>query len=63
MQNWVSLIGPLLDKMFLEPSNAIMVKFLSCISEHLADASDMVLLHVLSHMKEQNKYVKVLLKF
>ncbi|VVB06055.1 unnamed protein product [Arabis nemorensis] len=55
VQNWVSLIGPLLDKMFLEPSNAIMVKFLSCISEHLADASDIVLLHVLSHMKEQNK--------
>ncbi|KFK35004.1 hypothetical protein AALP_AA5G221800 [Arabis alpina] len=55
VQNWVSLIGPLLDKMFLEPSNAIMVKFLSCISEQLGDASDMVLLHVLSHMKEQNK--------
>ncbi|XP_024012800.1 uncharacterized protein LOC18019860 isoform X2 [Eutrema salsugineum] len=55
VHNWSSLIGPLLDKMFLEPSNAIMVRFLSCISEHLADASDMVLLHVLSHMKEQNK--------
>ncbi|KAF8102152.1 hypothetical protein N665_0201s0435 [Sinapis alba] len=55
VQNWGSLIGPLLDKMFLEPSNAIMVRFLSCISEHLADASDMVLLHVLSHMKEQDK--------
>ncbi|CAH2063814.1 unnamed protein product [Thlaspi arvense] len=55
VQNWGSLIGPLLEKMFLEPSNAIMVRFLSCISEHLADASDMVLLHVLSHMKEQNK--------
>ncbi|KAF3498206.1 hypothetical protein DY000_02056526 [Brassica cretica] len=55
VQNWGSLIGPLLDKMFSEPSNAIMVRFLSCISEHLADASDMVLLHVLSHMKEQDK--------
>ncbi|KAL1194541.1 hypothetical protein V5N11_020604 [Cardamine amara subsp. amara] len=55
VQNWGSLIGPFLDKMFLEPSNAIMVRFLSCISEHLADASDMVLLHVLSHMKEQDK--------
>ncbi|CAA7060609.1 unnamed protein product [Microthlaspi erraticum] len=55
VQNWSSLIGPLLDKMFFEPSNAIMVKFLSCISEHLADTSDMVLLHVLSRVKEQNK--------
>ncbi|CAH8362130.1 unnamed protein product [Eruca vesicaria subsp. sativa] len=55
VQNWGSLIGPLLDKMFLEPSNSIMVRFLSCISEHLADASDIVLLHVLSHMKEQDK--------
>uniref|UniRef100_A0A1J3GQ58 Uncharacterized protein n=1 Tax=Noccaea caerulescens TaxID=107243 RepID=A0A1J3GQ58_NOCCA len=55
VQNWGSLIAPLLDKMFLEPSNAIMVRFLSCISEHLADTSDMVLLHVLSRMKGQNK--------
>ncbi|KAJ0246734.1 ARM repeat superfamily protein [Hirschfeldia incana] len=55
VQNWGSLIGPLLDKMFLEPSNAIMVRFLSCISEYLADASDMVLLHLLSHMKDQDK--------
>lgn len=54
VQNWGSLIGPLLDKMFLEPSNAIMVRFLSCISEYLADASDMVLLHLLSQMKEQD---------
>lgn len=55
VQNWGSLIGPLLDKMFLEPSNAIMVRFLSCISEYLADKSDMVLLHILSYMKKQNK--------
>lgn len=55
VQNWNSLIGPLLDKMFLEPSNAIMVRFLSCISESLADTSDLVLPHVLSHMKKQNK--------
>jgi len=41
--------------MFLEPSNAIMVRFLSCISESLADTSDLVLPHVLSHMKKQNK--------
>ncbi|CAN8254424.1 unnamed protein product [Cochlearia groenlandica] len=55
VQNWGLLIEPLLEKMFLEPSNAIMVKFLSCIREHLGDASNMVLLHVLAHMKEQNK--------
>ncbi|XP_023637799.1 uncharacterized protein LOC17887274 isoform X2 [Capsella rubella] len=55
VQNWGSLIKPFLDKMFLEPSNAIMVRFLSCISEYLADMSNIVLLHVLSHIKEQNK--------
>ncbi|EFH52684.1 binding protein [Arabidopsis lyrata subsp. lyrata] len=55
VQNWDSLIGPLLDKMFLEPSNAIIVRFLSCISEYLADTSDLVLPHVLSHMKKLNK--------
>ncbi|XP_010516375.1 PREDICTED: uncharacterized protein LOC104792046 isoform X2 [Camelina sativa] len=55
VQNWGSLIKPFLDKMFMEPSNAIMVRFLSCISEYLADTSNMVLLHVLSHMKEQKK--------
>lgn len=47
------MIGPLIDKMFAEPSNAIIVKFLSYITDHLAEADDVVLHRVLLHMKGQ----------
>ncbi|KAF3442571.1 hypothetical protein FNV43_RR16487 [Rhamnella rubrinervis] len=53
VQNWKFLIGPLIDKMFAEPSNAIIVRFLSCISKHLAEAVDVVLSHILLHSKGQ----------
>ena len=46
-----SLIGPLLEKMFSDPSNATIVRFLSCVSEHLADAADLVLDRVLLQAK------------
>ncbi|EEF35634.1 conserved hypothetical protein [Ricinus communis] len=53
VQNWNSMIILLLDKMFAEPANAIIVKFLSYISERLAEAADVVLYYVLSQMKPQ----------
>lgn len=51
--NWDALIGPLIDKMFAQPSNATIVRFLSHISSHLAEAADTVLYHVLLHTKAQ----------
>lgn len=51
------MAGPLIDKLFMEPSNAIIVKFLSCINEHLADAANVVLNRVLTRMQEQDQYV------
>ncbi|KAJ4706438.1 putative ARM repeat superfamily protein [Melia azedarach] len=53
VQDWNSLVGPLIDKMFAEPSNAIIVRFLSCISEHLMKAADVVLYRVLLQMRGQ----------
>ncbi|XP_057999878.1 uncharacterized protein LOC110663402 isoform X2 [Hevea brasiliensis] len=53
VQNWNSLIGPLIDKMFAEPANATIVRFLSCISEYLAEAADVVLSRVLLQIKPQ----------
>ncbi|KAL6987105.1 hypothetical protein U1Q18_012862 [Sarracenia purpurea var. burkii] len=38
-----------------EPSNAILVKFLSYISEHLADSADVVLNRLLLHSRKQNE--------
>ncbi|KHN26335.1 hypothetical protein GLYMA_19G141900v4 [Glycine max] len=55
VQDWNLLIGPLVDKMFGDPSNATIVKFLSYISENLANVADLVLHHVLLHVKEQKK--------
>ena len=58
VQDWNCLIGPLIDKMFAEPSNAIIVRFLSYISEHLGEAGDVVIYHVLLHIKGQDEWVK-----
>ncbi|KAM7263746.1 hypothetical protein ACFE04_001429 [Oxalis oulophora] len=55
VNDWKSLIGPLLDKMFSEPSNAIVVRFLSLISEHLVEVVDEVLDRVLLLMKGQEE--------
>ncbi|KAK9941721.1 hypothetical protein M0R45_007417 [Rubus argutus] len=51
VQSWNFLIEPLIEKMFAEPSNANIVRFLSHISEHLAEAADVVLSCVLLHAK------------
>ncbi|KAJ0043101.1 hypothetical protein Pint_17932 [Pistacia integerrima] len=59
VQDWNSLVGPLIDKMYAEPKNAIIVRFLSCISEHLAEAADVVLSRVLSQMRGQKKLQSV----
>ncbi|KAK7336580.1 hypothetical protein VNO77_17125 [Canavalia gladiata] len=55
IQDWNFLIGPLVDKMFADPSNATIVKFLSYISEDLANVADLVLHHVLLHVREQKE--------
>lgn len=57
VQDWKFLIGPMIDKMFAEPSNAIIVRFLSIINEHLVKATDVVLKRVLSYVKGQKEYV------
>ncbi|XVF56100.1 hypothetical protein PTKIN_Ptkin06aG0089800 [Pterospermum kingtungense] len=53
VQDWNTLIGPLIDKMFAEPSNATIVRFLSHINEQLAEAADVVLYRVLLQMEGQ----------
>ncbi|XP_054775738.1 uncharacterized protein LOC129284315 isoform X2 [Prosopis cineraria] len=55
VQDWSFLIGPLIDKMFADPSNAIIVRFLSYISENLSDATDLVLHQVLLHARGQKE--------
>ncbi|RDY02152.1 hypothetical protein CR513_14431, partial [Mucuna pruriens] len=55
VQDWNFLIGPLVDKMFADPSNATIVKFLSYISENLANVADLVFHHVLLHVREQKE--------
>ncbi|XP_030518684.2 uncharacterized protein LOC115732156 [Rhodamnia argentea] len=61
VEDWKTLVGSLIDKMFSEPSNAVLVRFLSYISEHLADAKDMVLHHILLCMQGQKEVDKSLL--
>ncbi|OMO71598.1 Cytochrome P450 [Corchorus olitorius] len=55
VQDWKILIGPLIDKLFTEPSNATIVRFLSHINEQLAEAADLVLHRVVLQMKGQNE--------
>ncbi|KAG2405658.1 uncharacterized protein HKW66_Vig0049130 [Vigna angularis] len=55
VQDWNLLIGPLVDKMFANPSNATIVKFLSYISENLATVADLVLHHVMLHVRDQKQ--------
>ncbi|KAF7142268.1 hypothetical protein RHSIM_Rhsim05G0135200 [Rhododendron simsii] len=47
VEEWNLLVEPLIDKLFAEPSNAIIVKFLSYISEQLADVADVVFHRIL----------------
>jgi len=41
--------------MFADPSNPVIVKFFSYISEDLANVVDLVLHHVLLHVREQKE--------
>ncbi|KAM5549867.1 hypothetical protein ABKV19_001009 [Rosa sericea] len=59
VQSWNFLIEPLIDKMFAEPSNANIVRFLSHISEHLAEAADVVLSCVLMHAKRRKDFSRL----
>ncbi|XP_056696131.1 uncharacterized protein [Spinacia oleracea] len=53
--DWNLLVGQLVDKMLSEPTNAIIVRFLSCINEHLADAADLVLGRLLVQSQKQEE--------
>ncbi|MED6184209.1 hypothetical protein PIB30_045241 [Stylosanthes scabra] len=55
VQDWSFLIGPLLGRMFENPSNATIVKFLSYISEDLSNFADLVLHHLMLHVREQKE--------
>lgn len=49
------MAGPLVDKMLAEPSNAVIVRFLSHISEYLAGAVDVVFNRLILCMREQKE--------
>ncbi|XP_076905850.1 uncharacterized protein LOC143561739 isoform X2 [Bidens hawaiensis] len=56
VKSWKPLIGSLIDKMFAEPSNPIMVKFLSYISDHLGAEADIVFQQILLHTESQTEF-------
>ncbi|CAA2969441.1 uncharacterized protein LOC111378014 [Olea europaea subsp. europaea] len=51
VEDWDVMVGPLIDKMISEPSNAITVKFLSYISDYLAEASNLVFHRIILHTR------------
>ncbi|KAI3679664.1 hypothetical protein L2E82_51062 [Cichorium intybus] len=53
--NWKLFAGPLVDKMFADPSNPIIVKFLSYISDELAGVVDLVFQQILLHTESQTE--------
>ncbi|GLJ22075.1 hypothetical protein SUGI_0413790 [Cryptomeria japonica] len=55
VHDWDSLVKMLLSKMFAEPSNAIIPRFMSQISDHLADVANIVFRHILPHMLKQQE--------
>ncbi|KAH9302150.1 hypothetical protein KI387_013733, partial [Taxus chinensis] len=55
VQDWDSLVKMLLSKMFAEPSNPIIPRFLGQISDHLADVANIVFRLILSHMLKQQE--------
>ncbi|KAI6696746.1 hypothetical protein NL676_016865 [Syzygium grande] len=61
VEDWKTLVGSLIEKMISEPSNAVLVRFLSYISEHLADAKDIVLDRILLCMQGQKEVDESLL--
>ncbi|KAL6530431.1 hypothetical protein OROMI_028320 [Orobanche minor] len=55
VEDWHVMAGPLVDKMFAEPSNAVIVRFLSHISEYLAEVVDVVFKRLLAYVREQKE--------
>ncbi|XP_051138926.1 uncharacterized protein LOC127256780 isoform X2 [Andrographis paniculata] len=55
VEDWHVMVGPLIDKMLAEPSNAVMVRFLSYISEYLADTVDVVFHRLLLYTRQQEE--------
>lgn len=53
VKDWKIFVEPLLNKMVAEPSNVVIIRFLSYISENLAEVQDMVLHRVLLYMQGQ----------
>ncbi|XP_027068028.1 uncharacterized protein [Coffea arabica] len=58
VEDWNVMISALLDKLFAEPSNAVIVRSLSYISEHLADLADLVFDQLLLYTKGQNNILE-----
>ncbi|KAF7148592.1 hypothetical protein RHSIM_Rhsim03G0016500 [Rhododendron simsii] len=56
VEDWNLLVVPLIDKLFAEPSNPIIVKFLSYISEQLADAADIVFHRILLRTRQPDEW-------
>lgn len=54
--DWNVMISALLDKLFAEPSSAVMVRCLSYISDHLADHADLVLCQLLLHAEGMGNF-------
>lgn len=55
VQDWDSLVKMLLHKMFAETSNAVIPRFLSEISNHLADVTHTVFKLLISHMQKHKE--------
>ncbi|GAB2233247.1 hypothetical protein Droror1_Dr00002466 [Drosera rotundifolia] len=55
VKDWTPLISPLMENTFSQSSNATIIRFLSSISEHLADSADFVLGRVLLQAKSQKE--------
>ncbi|CAH9062850.1 unnamed protein product [Cuscuta europaea] len=56
VEHWDLLVGSLIDKLFMEPSNAVIVRFLSFISEHLAENTELVFQQLLSYTRGQEDF-------
>ncbi|XP_073132125.1 uncharacterized protein [Henckelia pumila] len=55
VEDWNAIAGALTVKMLAEPSNAVIVRFLSHISEYMAAAVDVIFDRLLSHAREQKE--------
>ncbi|CAH9105580.1 unnamed protein product [Cuscuta epithymum] len=53
VEHWDLVVGSLIDKLFMEPSNAVIVRFLSFISEHLEENTELVFQQLLSYTRGQ----------